>query len=608
MQIALVFHIDPVKDEPTTTTLETTSTTTEISTSSATSTASTETSTSTSTASTGTSTSTSTTLTGTSTSTSTTSTGTSTSTSTTSTGTSTSTSTASTGKSTSTSTTTSTVSTETSTATSTTSPKPSTATSTVSTETTTATSTTSPKPSTATPTASTGTPATTLSTTKAPELPALKSTPPPDVIVQINANVDQDGSSDDSFSDDQSFNQMVVINNTFTDDDLAGAMQQLKQGERGFSVIEAVLSQNMSSTTNSSWFQMVAHDIVLYENGTFINDVHIGHGLTIVLPFLDEEGTLTFLIMVRGQALKVANPIVQIRQLVLHHEECGCDNNSSSTNETFSNDQITDRIFQHLSYVSEEEELDTSSLTDYMQMLAAVPEFVRDTRNFSLELDIEEPCEVPTTTPTSTTGSSSSMMETSTEATETTTTEPVPALPFECTSPDDPRCIDVVVEIMQLADEDCNSTLDNLAQEVVLDNTFHEDDLSRVLNRLQESENGFAVAETIITQNISALNDDSFWYYTSSSGTFEVAPNKSYSPDIHMGLSLMVVLPSASQNGEEDMMILLFIYPPKPSNPIIQIMQDTVVINEGCHNGSVDCFGNYSWPEIIQRVNESNNS
>ncbi|XP_066960962.1 integumentary mucin A.1-like [Macrobrachium rosenbergii] len=72
-----------------------------------------------------------------------------------------------------------------------------------------------------------------------------------------------------------------------------------------------------------------------------------------------------------------------------------------------------------------------------------------------------------------------------------------------------------------------------------------------------------------------------------------------------MGLSLMVVLPSASQNGEEDMIILLITYPPKPSNPIIQIMLDTVVLSEGCYNGSADCSTNYSWPKIMQKFNES---
>ncbi|XP_068239381.1 mucin-2-like [Palaemon carinicauda] len=580
-----------------------------------------------------------------------------------------------------------------------------------------------------TTTMSTETPTTTFTTTIfQTELPPLKPTPPPEVIVQIDteADLENDGNCNDSLSNDLGFNQTVVINNTFTDEEFAGALHRLTEGEKGFSVLEAVFSQNMS-TTNVSWFQMVAHDIVLSENKTFDDNVHIGHGLTIVLPYLDEEGSLSFLVMIRGQVLEMANPIVQIRQLVTYHEDCDCGNESLSVNASIGGDRLNDRIIQHLSYVSGEEEFDTSALTDYIQMLAAVPEFVRDAKNFSLEMDVEELCEEePSTTASSTTLSSSTMetttteqvetstettktttteqvetstetpetttteqVETSTETTKTTTTEQVetstetpetttteqvetstetpettteqaktstettktttteqvktstealetttteqvetstettksttteevetstetrettteqgPTLPPICTSPNDPGCSEgIIVQIGQLFDEDGNSTVNNMTQEVVLDNVFHEDDLNRTLKRLQDSENGFTVAETIISQNTSTANNDSFWYYTESSGAFAVAPNKSYSPDIHMGLSLMVVLPSVSDNGDEEMTILLLTYPPKPSSPIIQILQDTVIL-EGCQNESVGCSTNFSWPTIIQR-------
>ncbi|XP_064112874.1 mucin-2-like [Macrobrachium nipponense] len=285
------------------------------------------------------------------------------------------------------------------------------------------TTTTPTETTTTTTTTPTETPAstTTESTTEIVDVPALEPMLPPEeeTIVQISMS----GQKVESLPDDLNFNQSVVISNNFTEADLEEALHSLKTSENGYSVIEAIFAQNNSDLANESlWYFMDEMDVVPLESKEFTPDIHIGHGLSITLPTLNENGELTAIIFAMGFVLEEASPIVQIRQTIIQHESgCGL---GEATEDGFLDDNLMINHFvQHYANSSGADEMDTSSLTDYMKMLAAVPEFVRETRNFSMLLDADIPCEENTTTTVITT-STTTTTEIPTSSTTTTTETP----------------------------------------------------------------------------------------------------------------------------------------------------------------------------------------
>ncbi|XP_064112847.1 mucin-5AC-like [Macrobrachium nipponense] len=481
-----------------------------------------------------------------------------------------------------------------------------------------------------------------------------------DVIVQIHEQVDEDCA-------DENMNktQEVVLDNTFHEDELSSVLNRLQESENGFAVAETIITQNISALTDDSlwYYTSSSGTFEVTPNKSYSPDIHVGLSLMVVLPTASQNGEEDMMILLFTYPPKPSNPIIQIMLDTIVLNE-GCHDGSVDCFGNYSWPEIIQRVNESVPDL--DMKTSTSSLTEHIQMLSGVQPFKRKYVNITNVEDIEEKIDCPpeetsatsttylpstsesssssistttsvtpssstsvpttstTTGPTTststvpTTSSSATVLTTSTStivpttstegttsaattSTETQTSTTANIVPFL----DEDVDVDVIVQIHEQVGDDCDDENINKTQEVVLDSTLHEEDFSRVLKRLHESENGFAVAESIITQNISALNNDSFWYYTSSTGTFEVTPNKSYSPDIHMGLSLMVVLPSVSQNGEGDMIILLLTYPPKPSNPIIQVMLDTLIFSEGCHNESANCSTNYSWPRIMQRFNET---
>ncbi|KAK7073260.1 hypothetical protein SK128_015555 [Halocaridina rubra] len=232
---------------------------------------------------------------------------------------------------------------------------------------------------------------------------------------------------DEGLPDHLGFNQSVVIENKVTDEDLQTALERLEEGEMGFLVIETMLTQNNSALNDSTWYYMEMDDIIGLDIMEYGPSVHLGNGLSIIAPIIDESGELVIVVYLYGYALQEAQPIVQVRQTVMTHEECDCGMDQHPFWNFMDDSLLASHFVHHYSYVSGVDHMNTTSLTDYIMMLAAVPEYEREKVNLNMIEDIDISCNMTTTTTTTTTeptttSTSSTTTTTSTSTTTTTTT------------------------------------------------------------------------------------------------------------------------------------------------------------------------------------------
>ncbi|XP_042861222.1 mucin-3A-like [Penaeus japonicus] len=221
------------------------------------------------------------------------------------------------------------------------------------------------------------------------------------------------------------FSQTIVIENEYSVDEFYEALHRLQQGELGHSVLETILSQNSSTSSNeTTWYYMNDHSIVeMAAEEEYESDVHIGHGLVVILPVLAKEGGIHYIVLIRTFVDEPASPIIQIHQSFVNQNSCGCDRADHNTTLEHEMD-VPSQVIQDISIKSNRstEEMDFSSMTGYINMLAAVPEYERHVETIIIMNDIEgEDCET-TTEPTSTTEIISTTAEGDT-TTETSTTD-----------------------------------------------------------------------------------------------------------------------------------------------------------------------------------------
>ncbi|ROT82446.1 hypothetical protein C7M84_024405 [Penaeus vannamei] len=286
---------------------------------------------------------------------------------------------------------------------------------------------------TTTPTVTTTTP--TKTTTKEPTF-EIKPFPKPkeETIIQVDEHYEANADCNDTESN---FLQEVVIDNDFDKDDFVYALHRLKASEESHCVIETVFSQDSNISANSSWYYMDENDLIYLEEKEYQRDVHIGHGILVVLPLISVDGTPTFVILLRTFTDEPASPIVQIAQSFQSHRDCGCLGDNGVEDLGNRTDDVMHSVIQHFTEISyyNVSNMDLDSLTDYMQMLAAVPAFERHLTDIIVQNVFEEECEENETTTISSTTESTVLTETtfttleSTILLETTTTPESTVLP-----------------------------------------------------------------------------------------------------------------------------------------------------------------------------------
>ncbi|XP_037783564.1 basement membrane proteoglycan-like [Penaeus monodon] len=240
------------------------------------------------------------------------------------------------------------------------------------------------------------------------EMVTTTATAPPDIIVpieeeesdgiiQISSNVNK--TCDDTEPED--FVQDVVIENKYEMDDFEKALHRLKNSKDSYCAVQTVLSQESNSTMNSSWYFMDYEGIIRMEYGEeYQSDVHISQGLLMILPLIDGDGNLNIVILIRIFNNEPASPIVQISQTFADHNNCHC-----KKRETFqSSNHVADDVSFHLAQHFQEKatsllnpgrsprDADTDCLTEYINMLDAVPPFQRTVKDLIIVRELEEEC------------------------------------------------------------------------------------------------------------------------------------------------------------------------------------------------------------------------
>ncbi|XP_042861221.1 mucin-3A-like, partial [Penaeus japonicus] len=309
-------------------------------------------------------------------------------------------------------------------------------------ETTTVTSTTETIPTTPEPTTETTTPeSTTLestTTTISTALPPVDEEIDPvkeekqDTIVEILQSAD----SEDCGNDTSEVIQSVVIDNEVDMDDLKEALHRLRESEPSYCIMETIFSQNSLSSDNSSWYYMNDHEVVWMDNKEYESDVHIGYGLVIILPVLSLDGTISFVVLVRTFVDKPASPIVQIYQSFRDQSACGCIDDDGTQNATHEHGKTT--VIQHFisNYNYSQGEIDLDIMTDYIEMLEAVPEHQRTVSEITIVDEIEgEDCDT-TETPTTTESTMTTIETTMSETTSFSTTHGPTTTPEFTTTPE----------------------------------------------------------------------------------------------------------------------------------------------------------------------------
>ncbi|KAK7073255.1 hypothetical protein SK128_015550 [Halocaridina rubra] len=122
--------------------------------------------------------------------------------------------------------------------------------------------------------------------------------------------------------------------------------------------------------------------------------------------------------------------------------------------------------------------------------------------------------------------------------------------------------------------------------------------------RLRDSENGFTIIETLIAQRTSTVTNNTSWYYTDDSSDIFTLSNKNYGENVHIGKSLLIVLPTlVFEDGSNEQIMLLRTFSIPPGKPIIQIAQNII---KSCENCDEDEDGaeqsSYDWPQIFQKI------
>ncbi|XP_037782524.1 uncharacterized protein LOC119578921 [Penaeus monodon] len=193
---------------------------------------------------------------------------------------------------------------------------------------------------------------------------------------------------------ESNFLQEVVIDNDFDKDDFVHALHRLKASEESFCVIETVFSQGSNISANSSWYYMDENDLIYLEEKEY-NNVHIGYGVLVVLPLINVDGSLMFVILFRTFTAEPASPIVQIAQSFRSHRDCGCigEDEVGLGNGTY---DVTSSVIQHFTETSSYNisGIDIETLTYYIQMLIAVPPFERHLSEIIIHRTLEEECAV----------------------------------------------------------------------------------------------------------------------------------------------------------------------------------------------------------------------
>nr|XP_027207424.1 cell wall protein DAN4-like [Penaeus vannamei] len=503
---------------------------------------------------------------------------------------------------------------------------------------------------TTTPTVTTTTP--TKTTTKEPTF-EIKPFPKPkeETIIQVDEHYEANADCNDTESN---FLQEVVIDNDFDKDDFVYALHRLKASEESHCVIETVFSQDSNISANSSWYYMDENDLIYLEEKEYQRDVHIGHGILVVLPLISVDGTPTFVILLRTFTDEPASPIVQIAQSFQSHRDCGCLGDNGVEDLGNRTDDVMHSVIQHFTEISyyNVSNMDLDSLTDYMQMLAAVPAFERHLTDIIVQNVFEEECEEnetttissttetttttfttsePTTIPTATESTTSTETTTAVpestssteETTTTTTTEPLTNITttttgttatttatttFEIEPITKPK-EDTIVQVDEHVDTDvdCNDTDSSFLQEVIIDNEFDKDEFVHAVHRLKASEKSHCVIETVFSQD-SNISANSSWYYMDENDLIYLE-EKEYQRDVHIGYGVLVILPFVDVDGSLVVVTLFRTFTAEPASPIVQIAQSFRSHRDcGCiGEGEVEGLGNGTYDvtsSVIQHFSE----
>ncbi|XP_063606121.1 uncharacterized protein LOC134781041 isoform X2 [Penaeus indicus] len=240
-----------------------------------------------------------------------------------------------------------------------------------------------------------------------------------DTIVQVIENIDCLDCNETA----SGYSQSVIIENSYEMDDFEKALSRLQESESGHCVIEAVYSQGVNSTANATWYYMDQRELVWTEvEEEYERDIHIGHGLVVILPLISNNGSVSYVILAKTYVDEPASPIVQIQQAFIDHSGCGCVDENVNEDET----NVTHYVSQHFEhrYNYSDLALDLDSMTDYIKMLEAVPPFERQYIDIIAFNEIEGPdCNETTTTMETTSTVETTTPEETTTTVETTTPE-----------------------------------------------------------------------------------------------------------------------------------------------------------------------------------------
>ncbi|KAK7073259.1 hypothetical protein SK128_015554 [Halocaridina rubra] len=430
-------------------------------------------------------------------------------------------------------------------------------------------------------------------------------------------------------------------------------MCKLQQSEKAFIVVETFLEQiNETHNNESLWYFMDGNVISSVENEAYDDDVHVGSSVLVILPFLegisgmDEQNIFMF-----SFPLEVAQPIIQIMQDKIDVcEECH-DGQNSTFNTTYEWPDILQRI--HDIHPLMDMNNGDSSLTEHLRMLSEVKPFERKSYTYEeiediyrVEICDEETSEESTEISSSVSPGLTSTLETTTALTSETssgasstklTSEPHPdssslsstsetntytstqiftetsstgsiSPVINATTPSTPseaeEAGDTIIQIDMGISDDCDYDINNNTQAVLINNTFDRENLLQVVERLEESEKGFTVLETLLAQVTHMMNGTT-WYYANELGDIIIS-DKNYGPEVHIGRSLLVLFPLViMENNTFGQVFFVKTFPVTSGKPIIQIIQDIVSICEGCNGvGDDSDVTDYPWPDIAQIFQE----
>ncbi|KAK7082470.1 hypothetical protein SK128_015547 [Halocaridina rubra] len=385
-------------------------------------------------------------------------------------------------------------------------------------------------------------------------------------------------------------------------------LQRLTDSESGFTILEAILAQTISSNDNSTYWYYSdnSSDIIAISSENYEPDVHIGRSILTLFPItLYEDGDAGPLVLLRTFPVSAGKPIIQPEELVT---------------ETLPSSFLD--ITQASSYASETA---TSSTLSLLSSAASTSNTkgvsVRPTsetpftisseapQNFTLEdyttfSTIGTISEVPSIWSSAiypsenTTHSQSTKFPSFTSDIPSYTTSPSSVLDLEKEQGD------TIVQIDMGTVDDCEEENEiNKGQAIFINNLYEEEDMRKVLERLTDSESGFMILEAILAQTISLNDNSTYWYYTDNSSDIIAISSENYDPDVHIGRSILTLFPiTVFEDGSAGPLVFLRTYPVSAGKPIIQLVQDVLYL---CETSNQDDYFTFDWPDVMQNIYET---